>query len=390
MFDRGELETLLREAVREVVAEELQALLFLEREAFIQENGGRKNGTYPRRLETPFGQVQLRVPRDRQGRFKPSLFAPYARRTVDLADLVLVLYAVGVSSRKVGEVMGHLLGHRYSHSTVSRITDLVLERVEAFRTRSLRKRYAIVYLDCLFVKVLREGGIRKEAVYVVLGIDPEGRREVLGFYLFPNESAAVWQEILRDLWKRGMREVLVFVSDGLPGMEEAIRRVYPNAEWQQCLLHKMRNTLAKVRREDRGAVAWGLRQIYLADSQKEAEGAWRRFRARWERKYPEAVRAWEEELDSLFVFFRYPKALWTYLRSTNLLERFIRELRRGTKVRDYKFPKPDAIYKLLYLECERQGIKWERRLKGFAEAQEELNRLFEERYPTPQNVTQNS
>lgn len=243
--------------------------------------------------------------------------------------------------------MGHLLGHRYSHSTVSRITDLVLERVEAFRTRSLRRRYAIVYLDCLFVKVLREGGIRKEAVYVVLGIDPEGHREVLGFYLFPNESAVVWQEILQDLWKRGMREVLVFVSDGLPGMEEAILRVYPNAEWQQCLLHKMRNTLAKVRREDRGAVALELKRIYLADSQKEAESAWRRFRARWERKYPEVVRAWEEELGSLFVFFRYPKALWTYLRSTNLLERFIRELRRGTKVRDHQFPKPEAIKKLL-------------------------------------------
>jgi len=122
---------------------------------------------------------------------------------VDLADLVLVLYAVGVSARKVGEVMGHLLGHRYSHSTVSRITDLVLERVEAFRTRTLGERYAIVYLDRLFVEVLREGGIRKEVVYVVLGIDLEGRREVLGFYLFPNESAVVWQEILRDLWRRG-------------------------------------------------------------------------------------------------------------------------------------------------------------------------------------------
>jgi len=180
------------------------------------------------------------------------------------------------------------------------------------------------------------------------------------------------------------------VSDGLPGMEEAILRVYPNAEWQQCLLHKMRNTLAKVRKEDRGTVAWELRRIYLADSRKEAESAWHRFRVRWERKYPEAVRAWEEELDSLFVFFRYPKALWTYLRSTNLLERFIRELRRGTKVRDHKFPKPEAIYKLFYLECERHGIKWERRLKGFAEAQEELNRSFEGRYPTPHNVTQNS
>jgi transposase-like protein len=179
MVSQDELRLLLKETVREMVAEELQTLLFWEREAFIQENGGRKNGTYPRKLQTPFGEVKLRVPRDRQGRFRPSLFAPYARRTVELSDLVL--YAVGVSDRKVGEVMSYLLGHRYSHTTVSRITELVLERVEEFRKRPLRRRYAMVYLDALFVKVLRPGsGIRKEAVYVVLGITPEGQREVLG------------------------------------------------------------------------------------------------------------------------------------------------------------------------------------------------------------------
>ncbi len=192
MVNQDELRLLLRETVREMVAKELQALLFLEPETFIQGSGGRKNGTYPGKLPTPFGQVELRVLRDRQGRFRPSLFAPYARRTVDLSDLVLILYAVGVSDRKVGEVMGHLLGHRYSHTTVSRITELVLEQGEAFRKRPLRKRYAVVYLYALFVKLLcQDSRIRKEAVYVVLGITPEGQREVLGFYLFPTESAAM-------------------------------------------------------------------------------------------------------------------------------------------------------------------------------------------------------
>ena len=392
MVNQDELRVLLRETVREMVAEELQALLFLEREAFIQENGGRKNGTYPRKLETPFGEINLRVPRDRQGRFRPSLFAPYARRTVDLSDLVLVLYAVGVSDRKVGEVMSYLLGHRYSHTTVSRITELVLERVEEFRKRPLRKRYAVVYLDALFVKVLRQGsGIRKEAVYVVLGITPEGKREVLGFYLFPTESAAVWQEaVLKDLWERGLREVLVFVTDDLPGIEEAIRRVYPEADWQQCVVHKVRSTLSKVRKEDQGAVIQDLKRVYRAESHREAHAAWQAFVRRWGGRYPQVVRSWEEDLESLLCFLRYPKALWAYLRSTNLLERFMRELRRGTKVRDHQFPKPEAVYKLVYLECERQEGKWGRKLKGFAEAQEQLEQMFAQRYPAPQNVTQKS
>ncbi len=392
MVNQDELRLLLRETVREMVTEELQALLFLEREAFIQENGGRKNGTYPRKLQTPFGLVELRVPRDRQGQFRPSLLVPYARRTVELSDLVVTLYAVGVSDRKVGEVMGHLLGHRYSHATVSRITELVLERVEEFRRRPLRKRYAMVYLDALFVKVLRQGsGIGKEAVYVVLGITQEGQREVVGFYLFPTESAAVWQEeVLKDLWERGLREVLVFITDDLPGIEEAIRRVYPKADWQQCVVHKVRNTLPKVRKEDQEAVVRDLKRVYWAESLEEAHAAWRAFGRRWGGRYPEVVRSWEEDLESLLCFLRYPKALWVYLRSTNLLERFMRELRRGTKVRDHQFPKPEAVYKLVYLECERQEGKWERRLKGFAEVQEQLNRLFAQRYPVPQNVTQNS
>jgi len=392
MVNQDELRLLLRDTVREMVAEELQALLFLEREAFIQENGGRKNGTYPRKLETPFGLVELRVPRDRQGRFRPSLFAPYARRTVDLSDLVLVLYAVGVSDRKVGEVMSYLLGHRYSHTTVSRITELVWERVEEFRKRPLQRRYAVVYLDALFVKVLRRGaGIRKEALYVVLGITPEGKRDILGFYLFPTESKAVWQkEVLSDLWERGLREVLVFVTDDLPGMEEAIRRVYPGADWQQCVVHKVRSTLPKVRKEDQEAVLRDLKRVYRAESLKEAQVAWQAFVRRWGGRYPQVVRSWEEDLESLLCFHRYPKGLWAYLRSTKLLPRFMRELRRGTKVRDHQFPKPEAIYKLIYLESEQQGGKWERRLKGFAKAQEELERMFAKRYPVPQNLTQNS
>ena len=196
--------------------------------------------------------------------------------------------------------------------------------------------------------------------------------------------------MLKDLWERGLREVLVFVTDDLPGIEEAIRRVYPEADWQQCVVHKVRSTLSKVRKEDQGAVIQDLKRVYRAESREEAHAAWQAFVRRPRGRYPQVVRSWEEDLESLLCFLRYPKALWAYLRSTNLLERFMRELRRGTKVRDHQFPKPEAVYKLVYLECERQEGKWGRKLKGFAEAQEQLEQMFAQRYPAPQNVTQKS
>ena len=204
----------VRDAVKDVVRDELHIVMNLEREVFLREHGGRKNGSYPRVLETPYGEVDLRVPRDRVGQFRTAVFPPYARRTPDLSDLVVSRYAVGVSDRKISDVLSLLLGHRYSHQTISQITELVMDRVEAFRNRPLEERYAIVFIDALFLKVFREGGgIEQEALYVALGVTPAGYRRVLGFWLYPTESSLVWEELLKELTRRGVREVLCFVSD---------------------------------------------------------------------------------------------------------------------------------------------------------------------------------
>ncbi|MDV5138416.1 transposase, partial [Enterococcus lactis] len=200
-MDQDTLQMILREAVRETVTQVLQALLNADREAFLREHGGRKNGYYPRKLETAFGQVELSIPRDREGRYYPSLLQPYARRQVDLGEVAVALYAAGVSQRKAAEVMSLLLGHRYTHETISALTDQVLKEVEAFRHRPIPEDMAWVYLDGFFLKVLREGiGVEREAVYVALGVTPGGQRQVLGFWLLPTESATAWEEVLRELW----------------------------------------------------------------------------------------------------------------------------------------------------------------------------------------------
>jgi putative transposase len=373
---------LLREAVRETVAEVLQTVLELDRTAFLQVHGGRRNGYYPRKLETAFGQVDLKVPRDRESRYYPAFLKPYARRLVDVGEVAVALYAAGVSQRKAAEILSLLLGHRYSHETLSALTDQVLEAAGAFRTRLLPEEMAFVYLDGLSLKVFREGeGIVRESVYVALGIAPNGERRVLGFWLLPTESALGWEGVLGELWQRGLRRVLLFVTDGLPGLPEAIRRVYPQAEWQRCVVHGVRWSLSQVRSRDRGLLAEDLRRVYGAESREEALGALEEVKAAWGSRYPGVVGLWVQDSGAFLRFYGYPKVLWPYLRSTNLMERFIREVRRGTKVRDHKFPKEEAVYKLLYLESERQEGRWaERKLKGFSEVKEVLEKMLQERY----------
>jgi transposase-like protein len=307
--------------------------------------------------------------------------------------VAVALYAAGVSQRRAAEVMSLLLGHRYSHETLSALTDEILGAAEAFRKRPLPAEMAFVYLDGLSLKVFREGeGIVRETVYVALGLAPDGERRVLGFWLLPTENATAWEEVLRELWQRGLRRVLLFITDGLPGMEEAIRRVYPLAQWQVCVVHRVRSSLAQVRSRDRALLAQDLKGIYGARSRVEALEALERLKEAWGARYPSLVAAWWENSGALLRFYDYPQVLWPYLRSTNLMERFIREVRRGTKVRDHKFPGEEAVYKLLYLESERQEGRWaERRLKGFAEVQEVLEGMLRERYaPRTQTLTHKS
>ena len=243
-------------------------------------------------------------------------------------------YAAGVSQRKAAEVMSFLLGHRYFHETISAMTEEVLQAVEAFRRRPLPEEMAFVYLDGLYLKLLREGeGVVREVVYVALGVTPSGERRVLGYWLLPAESALGWEGVLGELWQRGLRRVLLFITDGLPGLPEAIQRVYPQAEWQRCVVHGVRWSLGQVRARDRTLLAEDLRRVYGAESRGKALRALEALREAWGSRYPGVVALWAGDSGAFLRFYGYPKVLWPYLRSTNLMERFIREIRRGTKVR---------------------------------------------------------
>jgi len=246
---------------------------------------------------------------------------------------------------------------------------VIEDEVKEWRNRPLAREYYAIYLDGTFLS-LRRGKAAKEPVYLALGIRPDGRREVLGFWLFgaEGESARNWRQVVRELWERGVRVVKLFESV-LPGIEEAVREIFPSSKWQLCVLHTVRDSLAKVRKKDREALAQDLKAIYRADTVKQAHRALRELEEKWAGKYPELVAKWLDKSHALLEFLNHPKAIRSYLYTTNQLERLIKELKRRTKVVEV-FCGPQALEKLVYLMLVQENERLlGRRLRGFAEMQ---------------------
>jgi putative transposase len=342
-----------------------------ERRLYLEEHPTKANGYYTRDLLTLFGPIEdLRVPRVREGDFHPKLLPYRKRASLDLSEAVLLLYTFGVSTRAISRFIEAVYGAFYSPHSISRLTQVAEEEVKAWKERPLDGEYYAIYLDCTFLSV-RRGKAAKEPVYVALGVKPDGRREVLGFWLFgaEGESSRNWKGIMRELWGREVRVVKVFISDDLPGIEEAIREVFPQAKWQLCVVHAVRDALAKVRRVDREALAQDLKRIYGADTLEGAREALGAFERAWARKYPKIVAKWTEKSHALLEFLDHPKEIRSYLYTTNQLERLMKEVKRRVKVVEI-FCGPEAVEKLLYLVLEeknRTTLRW--RLKGFAEIQ---------------------
>lgn len=370
------MKDLLKEKVELILKEEIKHALANEP---LGENNSR-NGYYPRDLDTIYGKIEdLSVPRDRNGEFNTALFEPYKRRMVAVDDLIVQLYQNGVGVRQVGKIMKNLLGEGYSPGTVSNVTNAVMEDVQAWQSRSLKKRYTAIYLDALYVKVRRDT-VAKEAIYIALGIDPDGYREILGFYVGGVESSNGWREILQDLHNRGVEEVLLGAFDGLTGLEEAFLSVYPKADVQRCVIHKMRNTMNKVRKKDQSQLSYALKNVYQCDTYDTAVKAFEEVKKEWGTTYRKELNSWEEDLPVLLTFLRYPKAIQKYLYTTNLIERTNKEVRKRLKTMN-SLPNIEAAEKIVYLTVQNYNEQWSRRkLSGFDLAQKRLTEMFEERF----------
>jgi putative transposase len=372
----------LKEKLELIMKEEIKNVLQVEHQQ--DEKKNYRNGYYERTLDTRYGRIEdLMVPRDRNNEFQTQLFEPYQRREGWLEEAVIRMYKGGMSTRDVAGFIESMFSAQYSPTTISNITGTVLEDIEKWQKRPLEKRYSVIYLDGLYIK-LKRSTVESEVIYLAMGINEQGNREILGFYIGGHESANGWRDVLKDLYRRGAEEVLLGVFDGLPGLENAFREVYPKADVQHCLVHKVRSTFPKIRVQDKTEFLGDLKTVYNALDRDLALAAFDTVKAKWGKKYPKELGSWEEQLSTLLTFYKYPDLIKGAIYTSNPIERTNKELRKRLRPMN-SLTNMDAAEKIVYLEVTAYNEKWSTRvIRGFGDdtVRAKLTAMFEERYPT--------
>lgn len=341
--------------------------------------GNFRNGYYSRTLNTVYGPLTLRVPRDRIGQFKTEFFVPYKRTTDNICEMIQRLYVRGMTEREIVDEINDDFGTSLSRETVRTTVNKVLKDALDFNRRIIPNR-PIVFLDGTYVPIERryEGTakVEKECVMVALGITEEGEKVVLGFYFAPNEGAWSWDDVLADLKSRGLYSVSLFVTDGLQGMPEAIHRNYPKAKHQLCLVHETRTICRDVRKSDRKAVSGDFKDVYSAKDRAEAESRLSDFESKWEKTYPNMVRKLRKQID-LFTFMDYPKLLWKSIYTSNAIEGFNSKLKRLTGKRILMNSEDNAVITIVSCCADYNKNAGKIRLRKFNDmSDEEKNSLL--------------
>ena len=341
--------------------------------------GNFRNGYYSRTLNTVYGPLTLRVPRDRIGQFKTEFFVPYKRTTDNICEMIQRLYVRGMTEREIVDEINDDFGTSLSRETVRTTVNKVLKDALDFNRRIIPNR-PIVFLDGTYVPIERryEGTakVEKECVMVALGITEEGEKVVLGFYFAPNEGAWSWDDVLADLKSRGLYSVSLFVTDGLQGMPEAIHRNDPKAKHQLCLVHETRTICRDVRKSDRKAVSGGFKNVYSAKDRAEAESRLSDFESKWEKTYPNMVRKLRKQID-LFTFMDYPKLLWKSIYTSNAIEGFNSKLKRLTGKRILMNSEDNAVITIVSCCADYNKNAGKIRLRKFNDmSDEEKNSLL--------------
>jgi putative transposase len=320
--------------------------------------GNSRNGTSRKTVQGDFGAVEIEVPRDRQGSFEPKILPKHERRFRGFDDKILSMYARGMSTREIQAHLEEIYGVEVSPSLISEVTDAVMEEVRTWQNRPLDPIYMVVYLDALIVKMRHEGRVENRAVFVAMGVNQEGAKEVLGLWTSATEGAKLWLQILTEIRNRGVQDILIACVDGLKGFPEAIATVYPKTEVQLCIVHMVRNSLAYVNWKERKKVASNLRQIYQAATAGEAEQRLAEFEQHWDEKYAVIGKTWRRHWAGITPLFSYPAEIRRSIYTTNIVESLHMTLRKVIKTRG-SFPSEESALKLLYLALKNVRKRWQ-------------------------------
>ncbi len=375
----GVLKELTKRLVERALEGEMTHHLGYEKHAADGRNGGNsRNGKSSKRVQGDSGELELAVPRDRDGSFEPELVKKGQRRLAGFDDKVLSLYARGMTTREIQGHLHELYGVEVSPTLISRVTDTVLEDVRAWQGRPLEPVYPIVYLDAIHVKMRASGHVQSQAVYLALGINLEGQKELLGLWVGEAEGAKFWLSVLTELKNRGVQDILIACVDGLKGFPEAIESIFPKTQIQLCIVHMIRNSLRYVSWKERKAVAKALRSIYSAVTEDAAQQALDEFAKQWDARFPTISKLWRRHWANLSAFFSYPEPLRKVIYTTNAIESINAQLRKVTKKKG-AFPTKESVQKVLYLALARASERWKRPIRDWAAALNHLSIVFEGR-----------
>ena len=338
-----------------------------------------RNGYSKKTMHTSYGDMDINVPRDRKGEFEPQVVKKYQNTvTQDMEEKILSMYAKGMTTSDIESHMRELYDIDVSDTTISRITDKVLPLIKEWQERPLEEVYAVVFMDAIHYHVRSEGRIVKRAVYIAIGINMAGIKDVLGMYVGENESAKFWLSIMNGLKNRGVEDILITCVDGLTGFPQAIEAVYPNAEIQQCIIHQIRNSTKYVSYKDLKKLMADLKTVYSAPDEKTAVTNLEEFGKKWDSKYPQIHKSWSERWPTLATYFKYPEAVRRLIYTTNTIEGFNRQLRKVTKSKTV-FPSDDSLLKMLYLAMMDITKKWTGHRQDWGQIHAQLEIFFEER-----------
>lgn len=367
--------------IQEVMDAELEDELGYSKYDYKNKQGSNsRNGSYSKTVNSSQGAVELKVPRDREGVYAPEIVKKGQMDISAIEDKILFLYSQGTSTREIERTMQEMYGIEVDATRVSRITDKILPLIREWQNRPLETCYAHVVLDAIHYKVREEGTVVKKAVYIAIGTDLAGMKEVLGLWVGETESAKYWLGILNGLKSRGVEDILIISVDGLSGFTTAIEAVYPKTEVQRCILHQIRNSTRYVSYKDLKAFTAGLKLIYKAATEEAALLALDGFEAEWGGRYPLAIKSWREHWTELATMFKYPEALRRIIYTTNALENFNRQLRKATKTKA-AFVSDDALLKQLYLVTVQVTDKWTMPIPHWRDILAQLLIFFADRVP---------
>lgn len=373
------LKDLFKGTIENMLEGEMDDHLGYEKNSIKGNNSGNsRNGYGTKTIKSELGETEIRVPRDRNGAFEPRLIEKRQTRTEDLENRVLAMYSKGMTTRDIEDHLRDIYGVDASASMISRITDKIMPAVTEWQNRPLEAIYPIVFMDGIVFKVRKDARVVNKCMYSVLGINMEGRKEILGLWMSENESASFWTGVCNDLRNRGVQDIMIACRDNLSGFSTAIETVFPKTEQQLCVIHQIRNSTKYVSYKDLKPLMADLKAVYGAPTLEDAEYNLEEFRDTWSKKYPQILKSWDANWAELTTYFKYPQEVRTLIYTTNAVEGFHRMLRKFTKTKTI-YPTDDAVRKSVYLSIQEISRKWTMPVRNWGIIIGQLSIFFEDR-----------